>query len=140
MPKLIVKQSQLDVVEQLIPEIIRAIEAARNILDRTDDWDGEGSVGYAESTWNRATEFLKSSAFALKVHSDRETEAPRILPGPEGSIDLHWKTDTHELLINIPAAHEEPADFYGDSGSSNWIKGKLDTSAQNEWILMWLTS
>jgi len=129
-----------DLVEHLIPGIMRAIDASRDILDLGGEWDSEGSVGYSESTWKRATEFLKKSAFALRVHHSREVQAPRILHGPEGGIDLHWKTDSHELLINIPADPREPADFYGDSGPSNTIKGKLETSAQNEWILMWLTS
>lgn len=129
-----------DLVEHLIPEIMRAIEASRDILDMGGDWDSEGSVGYSESTWNRATEFLKRSAFALRVHHGREVQAPRILHGPEGGIDLHWRTTSHELLINIPADPGEPADFYGVSGPSNTIKGKLETSAQNEWILMWLMS
>jgi hypothetical protein len=129
-----------DLVARLIPGIMRAIEASRAILDLGGDWDSEGSVGYLESTWERATEFLKRSAFALRVHRDREVQAPRILHGPDGGIDLHWKTDSHELLINIPADPREPADFYGDSGPSNMIKGKLKTSSQNEWILMWLMS
>jgi hypothetical protein len=127
-------------VEHQIPGIMRAIEASRNILDIPDDWDSEGSVDYSESTWNRATEFLKRTAFALRVHHEREVQTPRILHGPDGGIDLHWKTTSHELLISIPAHPDEPADFYGDSGPRNTIKGKLDTSAQGEWILMWLIS
>ena len=129
-----------DLIDNLIPEIVSAIEASREILAMGHDYDGGGSVGYSETTWDRATEFLKRSAFALRIHHDTEIQAPRILHGPDGGIDFHWKTNSHELLINIPADPREPADFYGDSGPNNTIKGKLDTSAQNEWILMWLTS
>lgn len=129
-----------DLVEHLIPGVMRAIQASRDILEMGHDYDGEGSSSYSESTWDRATEFLKRSAFALRIHHEKEIQPPRILHGPEGGIDLHWKTNSHELLINIPADPGEPADFYGDSGPDNTIKGKLDTSAQNEWILMWLMS
>jgi hypothetical protein len=69
-------------------------------------------------------------------------EAPKILPGPHGSIDLHWKMPKRELLINIPANPEEPGSYYGDDreeGTENAIRGKnLDVSANNEWIFMWL--
>jgi hypothetical protein len=59
-----------------------------------------------------------------------------ILPGPYGSIDLHWRTPKRELLINVPDDAEGPASYYGDDreeGTGNAIRGKnLDTSADSE--------
>ena len=107
-----------------------------------DDWDEEGSPGYSESTWNRAVKFLLENAVHLWPRYRVWVEAPRILPGPYGSIDLYWRTPKRELLINIPANAEEPASYYGDDreeGTENAIRGKkLDTSADSEWIFLWL--
>ena len=128
-----INQSQMDYV------LAEAIHASRSILDLQDDWDEEGSSGYREATWQRAAEFVKDVASAFQQRGGGWVDPPRILPGPEGSIDLHWKTAKRELLINIPARDEEPADYYGCGDAKDTVKGKLDTALPNEWILLWLT-
>ncbi|HLG13013.1 MAG TPA: hypothetical protein VJH03_00595 [Blastocatellia bacterium] len=131
--------ASLQLPTYLSESIRQAIEESRRILDLKDNWDDEGSPAYEESTWARALDFLTLNAITLWRHRAVWVCAPRILPGPQGSIDLHWRTGGRELLVNIPASLSEPADFYGDNGSCNVIKGKLDTSEDNEWILLWLT-
>lgn len=118
--------------------IEEAIEDSRSILDLEDDWDGEGSPAYAEDTWNRAIEFLIGNAQRLKNIWGIWIAAPSISPGPDGSIDLHWKTESRELLINIPADLNQPAGFYGDDNEKHRVKGTLEPSGRNEWLLMWL--
>lgn len=126
--------------ERISARINEVIESSRSILDLEEDWDEQGSPGYKESTWSRATNFVKDLALANRgIGIGGWVDPPRILPGPEGSIDIHWKTSKRELLINISDDDEEPADFYGCGNSNDTIKGKLDTSLPNEWILMWLT-
>lgn len=117
-------------------EIERAIDSSRRILELKDDWDEEGSPGYLQETWDKATRFIRESvsSFHTVAHG---LPAPRILPGPDGTIDIHWKTAERELLINIPV-EDEPAEYYGD-GPRESVKGKLDLATSNEWILMWLT-
>lgn len=116
------------------------IEASRCILDLEDDWDEEGSLRFSEATWIRATHFVKQVALSFRQQPNGFwVDPPRILPGPKGSIDIHWKTSKRELLINIPEDKKEPADYYGSGGLTDIIKGKLETSAKNEWILAWLT-
>lgn len=95
--------------------LAEAIHSSRGILELKDDWDEEGSPGYKESTWNRAAEFVKEVASAFHQRFGVRVDPPRILPGPEGSIDIHWKTPERELLINIPSDDEEPADYCGCS-------------------------
>jgi hypothetical protein len=128
-----INQIQVDCV------LAEAIHASRSILDLEGDWDEEGSHGYGETTWNRAAEFVKDAASAFHQRSGVWVDPPKISPGPEGSIDIHWKTSKRELLINIPDDSEEPVDYCGCGDSKGTIKGKLDTSLTNEWILMWLT-
>lgn len=126
----------------VVNELVLAIGNSRKILQLGNNWDGEGSAGYSEVTWNRATNFLLSSAARYWRDHRRWVASPRITPGPDGSIDIHWKTPKRELLINIPANPEEPAAYYGDDkedGTENAVRGKkLDTSTYNEWIIAWL--
>jgi hypothetical protein len=118
--------------------IEKAIETSKNILSLEDNWDEDGSPGYVKTTWARATEFIKQTAISYWKANGTWVVAPRILPGPEGSIDIHWKTSSKELLINIPSNNEVPAGYFGSGGSTDTVKGKLDTSSQNLWVLMWL--
>ena len=102
-----------------------AIQASRSLLDLPDNWDDEGSPAYAKSTWTRAVDFLLHNAERLWQDQGVVVSAPQILPGPDGSIDLHWRIKNHELLLNIPADPNLLADYYGDTEDGNAIKGKL---------------
>jgi hypothetical protein len=125
-----------------ITSLREALDNAREILKLKNDWDDAGSVGYSESTWNRVQGFLMRNA--LKLWRSHQTcfAAPKIMPGPEGSFDLHWKTKDRELLINVPAHAEESIAYYGDDnreGTENAIRGKdLESSKDPEWIFLWL--
>ena len=70
-------------------------------------------------------------------------DPPKIHPGPEGSIDLHWKSSNRELLINVPANSEDPIGYYGDDRAEETkdaVRGKdLESSKDAEWIFLWLT-
>lgn len=116
----------------------KSIIDSRQLLELTDDWDGEGSVGYSEKTLNKAIKFLEENAKSYFRSSGIWVTAPDICPGPNGSIDLLWKLSDRELLINIPVEENSLADYYGDDLGINTIKGKLDLTEKHEWILTWL--
>jgi len=69
-------------------------------------------------------------------------DAPHIHPGPDGSIDIHWKNDNYELLLNVPVEEGSLAGFYGDNISGNMIKGKMNISdgKMNNGLILWLIS
>jgi hypothetical protein len=119
--------------------IMQAIESSRSIVDLKDNWDDEGAVGYSQDTWDRATRFLQKLA-ALAFRSLGVTvDPPRILPGPEGGIDILRKTDRYELLINIPANPAEPASYYGDNKLGNMpIKNTFHPSKPDRKLVAWL--
>src|SRR5262245_7329836 len=119
-------------------KLLEAIKESGSILNLEHDWDGEGSSTYDESTWIRATNFLKTNALSLSNNSGLHIPIPEIDPGPHGSIDLHWRTRSRELLINIPHDPNQLAGYYGDNFADEKIKGKLNTSEENVWIMMWL--
>jgi hypothetical protein len=115
-----------------------AIAASRSLLALEPDWDGEGSPGYAEGTWQRMGKFLTDHSAYLKKTSGVDAPIPEIHPGPAGSIDLLWKSSSYELLVNIPTNPDSPASFYGDDKGNLSIKGKLHPSKFNQGLLQWL--
>ncbi|MCH8967458.1 MAG: hypothetical protein IID43_07240 [Planctomycetes bacterium] len=123
---------------QLFSHIRNEIERSREILELKDDFDDEGSPGYSEQVWKRAVEFLANHARWLWETYERVINAPSILPGPDGSIDIHWDDPSYEILINFPADPHAMAGFYGDDRGEISIKGKFDPSTFNHGLLLWL--
>jgi hypothetical protein len=123
--------------------LLNTINKSRSLLELKDNWDGEGSVGYAEATWLRARNFLMRNAVRLYQSQKKSFDPPEFEPGPNGSIDLHWKTDARELLVNVPADPQETISYYGDDrveDTENAIRGKnIEGSTNTEWIFLWLT-
>ncbi len=115
-----------------------ALVKSREILDWPDDWDGEGSPGYKESTWNRVQDFLLETAESLWRDNGVLVPVPRISAGPEGSFDIHWRSAGKELLINIPEDKTDPVSYYGDDREGNVTKGQLNLDTRPKWLLMWL--
>ena len=115
-----------------------AVESSRWILDLTDDWDEQGSPKYAESTWQRACDFLVRHARLARQRLGRELPAPAILPGPGASIDLHWKLPSFELLVNVPSDATRPATFYGDDHGVLCIRGNLNAAGDVPGLIVWL--
>jgi len=129
--------------EPAFPEALRhlgpKIAESREILELADDWDDEGSPGYQEDTWERASGFLVRSVIALWEAHGIVTDHALILPGPNGSVDLDWRAHGRELLINVPSDPSEPATCHGDDGAGGRrIKGTLDLGLSNRWLLLWL--
>ena len=123
---------------EMLSDIQEAITASRSILELEDDWDDQGSPGYSETTWRRASEFLLRQANLARMSLDRELPVPKILPGPNASIDLHWKLAGFELLVNIPSDGAQPATFYGDDYRNSCIRGNLNTSEEIRGLVVWL--
>src|SRR5439155_578721 len=57
---------------------------------------------------------------------------------PYVRIDVRWKSSTRSVLINFPADQSQPTQFFGSNSERDSIKGTLDLSSPNQWILMWL--
>jgi hypothetical protein len=132
------REKEVDVIH-LPSSVKKIISDSRQLLELKDDWDGEGSLGYSEGTLNKAIKFLEENAKNYFRSSGLWVTAPEICPGPNGSIDLLWKLENRELLVNIPVDENSLADYYGDDLGINTIKGKLNLTEKHEWILMWLT-
>lgn len=131
-------------VERQLPStwdaILAAFDRAAEILSWKDDWDDEGSVHYEMSTLERTKDFVLRNVARVQRISKIDVPVPRVLPGPDGGIDLHWRNQDRELLLTVPSDAAEPATFYGDDKGRQSIKGTLDTSANNEWLMAWLAA
>ena len=112
---------------------------AESLLRLGDDWDGEGSPAYSSATLDTAEEFLKILSTYVWGQLESDLPVPTIAPGPEGSVDIHWKRREWELLVNIPpAGSNEPAVFYGDNYGVEKIRGSFDPKEVSLVIAAWL--
>lgn len=125
-----------------LSSIGQQVEQSRSMLSLEDNWDGEGSVGYNEETWQRAARVVVDSALrSWKTHR-RVPPTPVISNGPDGSIDIVWRSSHRKLLLNVPEDPQDVATFYGrdlERGHSV-VQGETDPLQNNEWLLGWLTS
>jgi hypothetical protein len=108
------------------------------MLELEDDWDDRGSPGYQEHTWQRARDVLLNVAHAYLTRTGQEPTAPKVTPGPDGSIDIHWRQPDRDLVVNVPAAAHDPLVFYGETRRGATAKGHLDPAASNDWLVEWL--
>jgi len=122
-----------------LASLAQTLDQSSELLELADDWDEQGSPRYHESTLQRARQFVWTNTLRLWEALELSIDVPRILPGPDASIDVHWKHGQRQLFVNVPVDDDKPATYYGDDRSRNVVKGSLDTSAQQEWLLLWVT-
>lgn len=127
-----------------LQDVEQSIVAAESILDTPIDPEDGQSPMYARETLDRATDFLRRTATHAWVSYRARARAPRIAPGPDGSIDILWKTGVRELLVTIPVAAEDLVTYYGndraqpDAPIRNSVEGVLELEARNDWLLLWV--
>lgn len=85
------------------------IEESQWILELEDNWDGNDALSYGKVTWDRASKLVEK----IYIDGEIEYQLPRILPGPDRSIDLHWKSSKYEALANIPHDVDGLIELYG---------------------------
>jgi len=125
-------------VEKRIDDSLRAeITQAEQVIGRPDA-DEDSSV-YSRETLNIAIAFLRAQSTQFRKMYGFCAPVPQIGPGPDGSVDLHWKQEGWELLVNIPQGSNQQAAFYGDDYGTQTIKGTLAPSKINYGIIAWLT-
>jgi hypothetical protein len=129
--------STIEETDTIIQPFVVAIDAARPMLMWADDWDGAGSPGYRKATLDRARAFLLGGARELWEEHRLLPPVPRVSPGPDGSIDLHWRGDRRELLVNVPVGEDETISFYGDDAHTQ-IKGEIGRDVSAAWLFAWL--
>lgn len=126
--------------------IVQEIKKSVEILKLKNNWDGEGSKRYSKETLKNALGFLVNYVNWIWDEKGTCIPSPRILPGPDGSIDLFWKRNNYDLLINIPESPNTTANFYGDNNIKSHntrvkkIKGEFSLEENDMGIFMSLLS
>lgn len=112
---------------------------SQSLLELEDDWDGEGSPGYREQTWQRAIALLLAIASRLQETPHLRLSAAEIMPGSYGNIDFELRTSDRMLLCSVPPDQESPVRYYGhDVSRRNTTKGMLDLDSSTQWLAGWL--
>lgn len=116
-----------------------AIEEARERFRlRSLESDDEG-VATSPETLDRAIAFVRQTAAIAFERHGIDIDVPKILPGPDGSVDILWRSPRYDMLVNIPADTETLADFYGDKLDGLTIKGTFRPEIHHDGIVGWLT-
>jgi hypothetical protein len=116
--------------------ITATIESSRRLLSLVDE---DEKPVCSQETWNRAVKFLGACARRAWEANGVKIDSPEVLVGPDQSIDLHWKADDFEMLINIPADPSMLPSYYGDAKDGTVIRGTV-ASGENRGLLSWLTA
>ncbi len=103
------------VVPSRFSELAEQIRKSAYILEYEDNWDDEGSIAYTKKTFSVAINFAIEYSKAIWEEKFVLIDAPKISPGPEGSIDLLWEKKTYRLLLNIHPYPKQTASFFGDN-------------------------
>jgi len=104
----------------------------QDILALREDWDSEGAKPYKAQTVNEAIQYLDLMKSVLE-EKNIKIGALDFLPGPDESIDLQWKSEEYELLLNVPEQNtltedRKPAKYFGcvlGKDKEQEIKGEL---------------
>ena len=119
----------------------RHLDHISNIIDGSKmlltTYDEDARPVTTRETWDRAVHFLASYSRQVWDKFSIKVDAPQILPGPDQSIDIHWRQPAYEMLINIPVNANEIPTYYGDDKLGNTISGSV-ASTQNRGLLLWL--
>ena len=122
--------------------VARAIRESHRIVELPPDWDGEGGLGCGEDTWQRAGDIILDHVTTLWEQQDKVVAPYRIMPDLEGGIDVHWRSGSYELLLNVPGDPAGPAAFFGNHREKHAeckTSGQLEPGTTvNPGVLVWL--
>ena len=122
------------------PDIVEsAIKVSRGFLSLDDDWDGEGSVGYTEETWEASVALLRNLQ-RLAVEQGQALPAPKIGPAQEGSFDLHWELSRGSMLMNIESNNGHACTYYGHTCNGSTLAGAIVSPSDLWFIMSWITA
>ncbi len=103
------------------PALEAALVDASKLPEMGADWDDDGAEAIAAETVQRAASMLRVVARQLGLNYT-ELPVPRISPCPDGSLDLYWKGDDYQLLINVKPGKAE-CDYFGERSNGRVTKG-----------------
>jgi hypothetical protein len=86
------------------------------------DWDDDGGKAISKALASNVESFLFHME-SLSRHWNREASDPHLSPGPGETVDINWKADDFELLVNVKD-DSGLCSYYGERPTdSHVIKG-----------------
>jgi hypothetical protein len=123
-----------------LQDISSAIKEAGAMLKLEEDWDMNGALPVEKKCWEAAMSLLVNYSSYLFFHYSLIIPPPQIDSCPNGSVDLFWKEEKAQLLINCKT-DANTASFYGDTlNGEDAIKGKIPTHGVKEYLAVWMKS
>jgi hypothetical protein len=126
-------------LSEIPEEISQSIEGARASVSTTADSDDPDFQPSDAKALELACDFVERNLHRLWYSSRTRVPLPRILPGPGSGIDIHWKEQGFEMLINVPSPPTLHATFYGDDYGTSVIKGSFNITEAAQFLFTWIT-
>ncbi len=110
-----------------LEKLYDAIDKSRYLIGYKEiDEDTGIETLYEKTTWERSIKFLAQlGKWAFEKH-DLVIDAPKIYDGPNGSIDMYWKSDSYRLMINFPTNENTAPSYYGDDYADLRFEASID--------------
>lgn len=94
------------------------------------------------ATMERAVAFADSATESYRRSTGAEPPKAAISEGPDGSVDVVWRTQERLLLANVPEEPDDVVTLYGrcldDDGPRMATEVGIE-SGYGAWALQWLT-
>ena len=127
-----------DPVSTGLDALAAEIERARYLLDLPDDWDTNGSPGFAEATWTRTVGLAVDLSTRLVDGWALTPRDVEIMPGANGNLSLEVVYPGATLLFSVPPERDAPIRYYGRSDDSGrTTKGLLAPEETPDWLSLW---
>ena len=130
--------------EPIRPKRERLVPTASQLRDASllqtlgDDYDGEGSPGFAPATVWRALELSSRISKYYSELFEHSLVPGRLRPGPSGSVDVVWEDEGVELSIKVPPSPGVPSVFGENSGTSERIVRRILGAYDEVAVARWL--
>lgn len=98
---------------------------SQKLLQLKNDWDDEGAKEIKEVTLYKALSFLNTLVTYIYFDKNCNIDLPKLLPSPDGNINIYFHNEQFELCIDIPEKGSI-INIYGDNYSTDKIKGSFD--------------
>lgn len=117
--------------------IAEEIENAVTFLENLEDWDSEEGAHYTFSTLKNAATFISDYSMWVLNEYDFVIPTPKIYPGPDGSVDILWKSEKFKLLVNIKPHPDLSATFFGkNDNGEEFVEGQFKIGNINQNIFL----
>lgn len=111
-----------------LSHIAEEIEKSKFILKLKKNWDDNAAKPINKKTYLNAINFLANLSRNIYTKCDFVIDAPKIFPSSDGAVDIFWRKDGYRLIMKVPE-NSDTLNFYGESGSSISIHGKMSFDA-----------